>query len=104
VESTLEDRIKQFVIDGEAVVLRVDGTAHSHGFRTSDAELGRSVERSVERSYYPLGALRHLLAVLVSSDRLTFCGSPDADLDRSNQQSSPVRLPGLQTDSEMRKA
>jgi len=27
VEATLKDRIKQFVIDGEAVVLGVDGTA-----------------------------------------------------------------------------
>ena len=102
-EATLKDRIKQFVIDGEAVVLGVDGTAPASA-RAMPSRLGRSVERSVERSYYPLGALRHLLAVLVSSDRLTFCRSPDADLDRSNQESSPVRLRGLQTDSEMRKA
>ena len=53
-EATLKDRIKQFVIDGEAVVLGVDGTAPASA-RAMPSRLGRSVERSVERSYYPMG-------------------------------------------------
>jgi pimeloyl-ACP methyl ester carboxylesterase len=59
--------------DREAVIAHTMSTYRvigSPGFRMSDAELRRWVERSVDRSYDPQGALRHLLAVLTSGDRL----------------------------------
>jgi pimeloyl-ACP methyl ester carboxylesterase len=48
-------------------VLRAIG---SPGFPTSDAELRAKVERATDRSYCPLGAGRHLLAVLASGSRV----------------------------------
>jgi len=48
-------------------VLRAIG---SPGFPTSDAELRAKVERASDRSYYPPGAGRHLLAVLASGSRV----------------------------------
>jgi pimeloyl-ACP methyl ester carboxylesterase len=41
----------------------------SPGFRMEDHELRAWVERSADRVYFPIGAHRHLLAVLASGDR-----------------------------------
>ena len=48
-------------------ILRLIG---SPGFPTSDAELRAKVERAADRSYYPPGVGRHLLAVLASGSRV----------------------------------
>ena len=42
----------------------------SPGFRMDDAALRAWVERSADRVYYPIGAGRHVLALLASGDRL----------------------------------
>jgi pimeloyl-ACP methyl ester carboxylesterase len=48
-------------------ILRVIG---SPGFATSEADLRAKVEQAADRSYYPPGAGRHLLAVLASGSRV----------------------------------
>jgi pimeloyl-ACP methyl ester carboxylesterase len=59
--------------DREAVIAHTMNTYRiigSPGFRMGDAELREWVERNTDRAYYPLGAARHVLAVLAASDRL----------------------------------
>ena len=59
--------------DRETIIregVRVLSAIGSPGFPTSDAELRAKVERSADRSYYPPGAGRHLLAVLASGSRV----------------------------------
>jgi pimeloyl-ACP methyl ester carboxylesterase len=48
-------------------IVRIIG---SPGFPTSEADLGVKVEQAADRSYYPPGAGRHLLAVLASGSRV----------------------------------
>jgi pimeloyl-ACP methyl ester carboxylesterase len=58
---------RETIIQEGVRVLRAIG---SPGFPTSDAELRAKVERAADRSYYPPGAGRHLLAVLASGSRV----------------------------------
>jgi pimeloyl-ACP methyl ester carboxylesterase len=59
--------------DRESIIregMRIQRVIGSPGFPTSDAELRAKVERAADRSYYPSGAGRHLLAVLASGSRV----------------------------------
>jgi pimeloyl-ACP methyl ester carboxylesterase len=59
--------------DREAVIAHTMNTYRvigSPGFRMDDAALRAWVERSADRVYYPIGAGRHVLALLASGDRL----------------------------------
>lgn len=59
--------------DREAVIahgMKVYRVIGSPGFSTSDAELRAKIEQSTDRSYYPLGVGRQLMAVLASGSRV----------------------------------
>ena len=59
--------------DREAVIAHTMKTYRvigSPGFRMEDAELRAWVERSADRVYYPVGAMRHTLALFGSGHRL----------------------------------
>jgi pimeloyl-ACP methyl ester carboxylesterase len=59
--------------DREAVIthgMKVYRVIGSPGFPTSDAELRVKIEQSTDRSYYPVGVGRQLMAVLASGSRV----------------------------------
>jgi pimeloyl-ACP methyl ester carboxylesterase len=58
---------RENVIKAGMTILRVIG---SPGFPTSEADLRAKVEQAADRSYYPSGAGRHLLAILASGSRV----------------------------------
>jgi pimeloyl-ACP methyl ester carboxylesterase len=58
---------RENVIKAGVTILRVIG---SPGFPTSEADLRAKVEQAADRSYYPPGAGRHLLAILASGSRV----------------------------------
>lgn len=55
------------IIEASMKILRVIG---SPGFPTPDAELRAKVERAIDRSYYPPGIGRQMLAILASGSRV----------------------------------
>lgn len=55
------------IIEASVKILRIIG---SPGFSTPDAELRAKVERAVDRSYYPPGIGRQMLAILASGSRV----------------------------------
>ena len=58
---------RENVIKAGMTILRVIG---SPGFPTSEVDLRAKVEQATDRSYYPPGAGRHLLAILASGSRV----------------------------------
>jgi pimeloyl-ACP methyl ester carboxylesterase len=54
------------IIEASVKILRIIG---SPGFSTPDAELRAKVERAIDRSYYPPGIGRQMLAILASGSR-----------------------------------
>jgi pimeloyl-ACP methyl ester carboxylesterase len=58
---------RESVIREGVRILRIIG---SPGFPTSDAELRAKVERAADRSYYPPGVGRQMLAILASGSRV----------------------------------
>jgi pimeloyl-ACP methyl ester carboxylesterase len=58
---------RESVIKTGMTILRVIG---SPGFPTSEADLRAKVEQAADRSYYPPGPARHLLAILASGSRV----------------------------------
>lgn len=55
------------IIEASVKILRIIG---SPGFSTPDAELRAKVERAIDRSYYPPGIGRQMLAILASGSRV----------------------------------
>ena len=58
---------RESVIKAGMTILRVIGSPR---FPTSEADLRAKVEQAADRSYYPPGAGRHLLAVLAAGSRV----------------------------------
>jgi pimeloyl-ACP methyl ester carboxylesterase len=58
--------------DHEALVthfVKVLSVIGSPGFPNAEADLRANISRSLKRSYYPAGSVKHLLAVMASGDR-----------------------------------
>ncbi len=67
--------------DRERVIkhgMKIYRTIGSPGFPTSDAELRAKIELAVDRSYYPVGVGRQMVAILASGSRVDLLRTIDA--------------------------
>ena len=67
--------------DRECVIkhgMKIYRTIGSPGFPTSDAELRAKIELAVDRSYYPVGVGRQMVAILASGSRVDLLRTIDA--------------------------